>query len=178
MGNVYLIGSSLRSLKRGKSKLPSFAGLLVLMSWLGGLFGPSVCAQTPGPETFIQCYTLPPGVSGQSLTGTGSTPTAQRLVVGNSSCTQYPEYAPGTQLEQGLPEMPIKTVRIMFHVFQNDAGGGNWQSPDQDGGADEALLRGLVYGLARCRQILRRRLRRRCARYGASMASMASSTSD
>ncbi|UOQ97733.1 zinc-dependent metalloprotease [Hymenobacter sp. 5317J-9] len=37
----------------------------------------------------------------------------------------------------------------MFHVFQKDDGTGNWQSPSQDGGADEALLRGLVYGLAR-----------------------------
>jgi hypothetical protein len=30
--------------------------------------------------------------------------------VANGNCDQFPEYAPGVQAGQGLPEMPIKTV--------------------------------------------------------------------
>ncbi|MBO2010780.1 hypothetical protein [Hymenobacter negativus] len=118
----------------------------VFISWL---YGPVVYAQVLGPETQIQCYTLSPNAPAQNATGTGALTIGQRLVVGNSSCMQFPEYAPGFQVEHDLPEMPIKTVRIMFHVFQDDNGNDNWQSPAQDGGADEVLLRGLVNGLPR-----------------------------
>ena len=145
MGNVYLIDSAPRLSKRGGGNTPSCALLLALLSWLGWLAGPAACAQALGPGNYIECYTLPPGAPAQSLTGTGSA--AAPGVVSNSSCAQFPEYAPGIRPELGLPEIPIKTVRIMFHVFQDDYGKGNWQAPNQDGGADEALLRGLVYGL-------------------------------
>ncbi|MDO7875782.1 hypothetical protein Q5H93_13645 [Hymenobacter sp. ASUV-10] len=75
--------------------------------------------------------------------------TAQQrsIVLPNSSCTDWYGYSPEFYAKQGLPEIPIKKVRIMFHVYQKDDGTGNWQSPAQDGGLDEPILTGLLNGL-------------------------------
>ena len=43
--------------------------------------------------------------------------------------------------------MPIKTVRLIFHVMQKDDGSENWQERTRDGGVDEAILRGYINGV-------------------------------
>ena len=108
-------------------------------------------AQTPSPvllsaTSLPQCHTLPPPIAPASSTSSSAGVAAQ-FVVDGSSCQEFPEYAPAFYAANGLPAIPIKTVRVMFHVFQRHDGTGNWQSLAQDGGADERVLRGLLNGL-------------------------------
>ena len=142
MMNTYhqLATTSRFDILRGGGR-PQLIYILIILSIL--LPHSVVFAQLPSAPSLPECYTtaLPPDAPGAAARG--------QLVVSGSNCRQYyPEYAPLAYDQQGLPEIPIKTVRIMFHVFQKNDGSDNWQSPTQDGGTDEAILRGLVYGIA------------------------------
>jgi hypothetical protein len=115
------------------------ARLLGLLLWAtAALLRPSVAlAQVVYPQdTMFWC-------------GTQADSSRQRdIIISGSNCSgnNYYQYSPAFHEQNRLPPIPIKTVRLMIHVFQKDDGTANWQSPRQDGGTDEAILQGLING--------------------------------
>lgn len=99
-------------------------------------------------ESPPQCWTVAnpdSAARANAVSAIGSQRTSARSAM-SAACGSYAEFAPHSYDAHNLPLLPVKTVRIMFHIMQKDDGSENFQSPAQDGGVDEAVLRGLVNG--------------------------------
>jgi hypothetical protein len=94
-----------------------------LIFWLlsGTLLPCTSRAQELNANSKVQCYTKAP-----------ESPTSNRT----DGCGSYEDYMP-------LPDDPIRTIRLMIHVFQKSDGSGNWQ----DNAADRRILSGLINGI-------------------------------
>ncbi len=93
------------------------------------------------------CYTTT-AANDSSMHRSQTAPGTVRPAARSSSpgpCGEFAGFAPVFYAANGLPPLPIKTVRIMFHVIQKNDGSENYQSAAQDGlGLDEDLLRAYV----------------------------------
>ena len=88
-------------------------------------------------SSFSRAAAMPTG------SGSGQPPA---ISSSSGSCGDYAQFAPQDYARQGLPDLPIKTVRLIFHIVQKNDGTENFYSPVQDGGTDETILHGLVGG--------------------------------
>ena len=111
----------------------------------------------PSATSLPECYTVSrnaTGSAGASTTPRATAPAATAPAAARasgaagSSCGEFAGFAPAFYQAKGLPELPIKTIRLIFHVMQKDDGSENWKEPSRDGGVDEAILQGYIDGLA------------------------------
>ena len=137
----------------GASRFSRFRLALLSLAALFFLGSPAVRAQDAGSPMF-QCYYKPatPDTTTAvkaAAAGTGAAAGTAARTLPVTGCGNFPEAAPQFYAMQGLPEIPIKTVRLIIHVMQDDDGSGNFQSPQQQAsGADEKVLKSLITGTA------------------------------
>ncbi|MDO7877298.1 T9SS type A sorting domain-containing protein [Hymenobacter sp. ASUV-10] len=135
-----------------KFYLPGNVRLLWLALYFAALLHPGL-SWAQDAHSFPECYWRPADSTGLSARpantpGNPGPGGPMQIATGTISCGAPEEAAPGYYVNQlQIPNMPVKTVRLVIHVLQKDDGTENWQSPAQDGGAQEAVLRGIVTGL-------------------------------